>query len=85
MKFEVGKLYRCLGHYLLIYTTKEFKCHVRYSEPGEIFMVLEQDEDLLHVLFGDVAGWIDARLIKINSGVEIIPVEQSEYKVPNKI
>ncbi len=86
--FEVGKLYKCPGYFLLIYPTKEkalhavgsaggrrntpqrlavaeatywsreLKCQVRYSTPGEIFMFLEKDEIYLHVLFGDAAGWI---------------------------
>ncbi len=38
--------------------SKILGCQVRYSEPGEIFMFLEQDGDLLYVLFGDKQGWI---------------------------
>ncbi len=40
------------------YWSRELKCQVRYSMPGEIFMLLKRDGVFLHVLFGDIAGWI---------------------------
>ncbi len=44
-------------------------CQVRYSELGEIFMFLERDRNLFHVLFGDKQGWIINRdWIKIVKG-----------------
>ncbi len=52
------------------YWSRELKCQVRYSEPGEIFMFLEQDGDFLRVLFGEnqagersgpTLGWIANR------------------------
>ncbi len=38
--------------------SRELNCQVRLSEPNEIFMFLGRDGNLLHVLFGDVAGWL---------------------------
>ncbi len=38
--------------------SKKLDCRVRCSEPGEIFMLLQQDGDSLHVLFGGIQGWI---------------------------
>ncbi len=38
--------------------SKILNCQVRYSIPGEVFMVLEKDEIFLHVLFGKKQGWI---------------------------
>jgi len=40
------------------YWSKELNCKVRYSEPGEVFMVLKQKNEFTHVLFGEKQGWI---------------------------
>ncbi len=40
------------------YWSKELDCQVRFSEPGEIFMVLKNCGETLQVLFGDKQGWI---------------------------
>ncbi len=44
--------------FLATYWSRELKCQVRYSIPGEIFMFLGRDGEFLNVLFGDKQGWI---------------------------
>jgi len=38
--------------------SKRLNCKVRYSEPEEVFMYLEQKDKFIHVLFGEKQGWI---------------------------
>jgi len=38
--------------------SKRLNCTVRYSEPEEVFMCLEQKDKFAHVLFGEKQGWI---------------------------
>ncbi len=40
------------------YWSRIYHRKIYYSDLGEIFMFLEQDGNLLHVLFGAVVGWI---------------------------
>ncbi len=81
MAYFLGEMYGipvAYGHqagaaYQAISLSKRLDCQVRYSKPGEIFMVLGQsfwpkkDEIFLHVLFGEkqeigrsgpTLGWI---------------------------
>ena len=41
-----------------IWWSKELDCQVRCSEPNEIFMFIKQEEQFVHVLFGEKQGWI---------------------------
>jgi len=45
------------------YWSKRLNCTVRYSEPNEIFMVVDHekekdDTDFYHVIFGEIQGWM---------------------------
>ncbi len=47
-----------MAEVIMSYWAKQLNCQVWYSEPGEIFMFLEEYEGLLHILFGEKQGWI---------------------------
>lgn len=38
--------------------SEQLNCKVRFSEPNEIFMCLEQENSFVHVLFSEKQGWI---------------------------
>ena len=40
------------------YWSEQLSCKVRCSEPDEIFMCLEQENQFIHALFGEKQGWI---------------------------
>ena len=40
------------------YWSKQLNCKVRFSEPEEVFMALEQEKQFVHALFREKQGWI---------------------------
>jgi len=38
--------------------SRKLNCKVRYSEPNEVFLCLEHEDEFAHVLFGEKQGWI---------------------------
>ncbi len=64
-KDRFSKLTREVGFW-----SEHLRCRICYSDPGEVFMFLQQDGDLLYVLFGEkheagrsgpTLGWIANR------------------------
>jgi len=50
--------------------SRKLSCTVRYSEPGEVFLCLENKDKLTHVLFGEKQGWIiNKRWLEIEEAV----------------